>query len=270
MHTAIILSGGRGVRTGLHAPKQYSVTHARTMISRAMEPFFLHPDIGAVRVVADEAWHAQILQDITAIANGSIHPGGRLRKQEDAAPIRARFRGFSAPGETRALSVVNGLRDCAEESGENDIVILHDAARPFVSAELITRLIEACKEHDGALPVLPMKDTVYRVLSADASGAGDTDRADPAHGGGGLTLLPREEIVAGQAPEAFRFGPYLRACEALLPDRIARINGSTEVALLAGMDVVTVEGEERNYKVTSARDMARYAADCLAQGEKHP
>ena len=98
--------------------------------------------------------------------------------------------------------------------------------------------------HDGALPVLPMKDTIY-YLPSDKNASG-------------LSLLDRTRVVAGQAPEAFRYGKYLAANEALLPDKIKEINGSTEVALLAGMDIAVIAGEESNFKITTPGDMERY------------
>lgn len=236
---AVILSGGSGVRAGGDVPKQYRVDLSRTMIARAMEPFFLHPAVEAVRIVADAAWHDLILKEIDAIAADT---------PED---IRRRFLGFSAPGKTRALSIYNALTDLKEQAGEEDVVILHDAARPFVSRTLIDALIDACRTHDGALPVLPMKDTVY--LTAQAYRRGEQGRID--------SLLERDRIVAGQAPEAFLFGKYLAANEALMPERIMEISGSTQVALLAGMDIALIDGEESNYKVTSADDIRRYEED---------
>ena len=222
MNIAIILSGGTGTRLGGDIPKQYTVTGGRSMIARAMEPFFWHARIDAVQIVADSAYHGKIREDV-----------------EDLT----RFRGFSAPGETRALSILNALRDIASFASDDDIVIIHDAARPFVSLEQISDLIDACREHDGALPVLPMKDTVYLLPESTQAG---------------IEMLDRSRIVAGQAPEAFRFGKYLAANEALLPDRIKTINGSTEPALLAGMDIVTIPGDEKNLKVTTKEDLARY------------
>ena len=225
MNIAIILSGGSGTRLGGDIPKQYTVTGGRSMIARAMEPFFLNARIDAVQVVADSTYHGKIREDV-----------------EDLT----RFRGFSVPGETRALSILNALRDVASFASDDDIIIIHDAARPFVSQEIISGLIDACREHDGALPVLPMKDTVYLLPESKQAGA---DTIEP---------IDRSRVVAGQAPEAFRFGKYLAANEALLPDRIKTINGSTEPALLAGMDIVTIPGDERNFKVTTQEDMDRY------------
>ena len=70
-------------------------------------------------------------------------------------------------------------------------------------------------------------------------------------------LLKREEIFAGQAPEAFVFGKYYEACRRLSREEILRINGSTEPAILAGMDIAMVPGEEGNFKITTREDMER-------------
>jgi 2-C-methyl-D-erythritol 4-phosphate cytidylyltransferase len=87
-----------------------------------------------------------------------------------------------------------------------------------------------------------MKDTVYQSSSGK--------RIDG--------LLKREELFAGQAPEAFRFGKYLRANEALLPDRIRSINGSSEPAVLAGMKIALIEGDENNIKITTESDLRKF------------
>ena len=101
--------------------------------------------------------------------------------------------------------------------------------------------LETVKGHDGVLPVLPMKDAVY--YSED---------------GKQVSLLERERIFAGQAPEAFRLGPYLKANERLLPKRILGVKGSTEPAVLAGLDVVMIPGDERNFKITTREDLERF------------
>lgn len=68
-------------------------------------------------------------------------------------------------------------------------------------------------------------------------------------------LLQRSNVLAGQAPEVFRYGKYLEANQALLPEKILQVNGSTEPAVLAGMDIVTIPGDEKNYKVTTQEDL---------------
>ena len=100
-----------------------------------------------------------------------------------------------------------------------------------------------------------MKDTVY-------------SSKDGRHIDG---LLNRSEIYAGQAPEAFRLGKYYEANQKLLPDEILKINGSTEPAVLAGMDIAMIPGDEGNFKITTQEDLDRFR-DIIGkqkhQGEK--
>ena len=201
MNIAIILSGGTGTRLGADIPKQYIEVNGRTIISYCLECFEACDEIDAIQVVADPAW------------------------QETIAEERfAKIKGFSKPGETRQLSIVNGLEDVRKFAEEDDTVIIHDAARPLVSEELLKRIIVAAGEHQGAMPVLPMKDTVY--YSKDGQSID--------------SLLERKCIFAGQAPEAFKLGAYYNANRKLSEDEMLKINGSTEPAILAGMDVVMV------------------------------
>jgi 2-C-methyl-D-erythritol 4-phosphate cytidylyltransferase len=86
-----------------------------------------------------------------------------------------------------------------------------------------------------------MKDTVY--LSNDGKKVS--------------ALLKREEVYAGQAPEMFVFGKYLEANRRLLPDDILKINGSTEPAILYGMDIAMIPGDEGNFKITTREDLER-------------
>ena len=71
-------------------------------------------------------------------------------------------------------------------------------------------------------------------------------------------LLKRSSIFAGQAPEAFVYGKYYEANRALFPEKIKAVNGSTEPAVMAGMDIVMIDGEERNYKITTQADLEKF------------
>ena len=70
--------------------------------------------------------------------------------------------------------------------------------------------------------------------------------------------MDRGKVYAGQAPEVFLLGKYYEANRALLPDKILEINGSTEPAVMAGMDIVMIPGDERNFKITTAADLERF------------
>ena len=140
------------------------------------------------------------------------------------------------------LSILNGLKDIREYAKDSDYVFIHDAARPLLTEKQITDCIAGAFGHDGVLPVLPMKDTVYSSTDGKKISA----------------LLNRSEIYAGQAPEMFQLGSYYEANCRLLPDKIWQINGSTEPAILAGLDVVMIPGDEGNFKITTKEDLERF------------
>lgn len=227
MNVVLILSGGTGTRIGLDVPKQYLEIGGRRILEYGMMALAESGNIDAVQIVADIKWQETIEECL-------VHTG-----------LAGKFRGLSVPGVNRQLSILSGLEDISQYASPDSAVIVHDAARPRVSSALIERSLAALPGHDGVLPVLPMKDTVYY------SETGQTiDR-----------LLQRECVYAGQAPETFRLESYLAANRALLPDKILEINGSTEPAFLAGLDIVLIPGEEENYKITIRADMQRFERD---------
>lgn len=224
MNVAIILAGGTGTRAGLEVPKQYYEVNGKPVISYCLHTFLVHEKIDAVQIVADRMWHGYIMQHLFAL------------------PCNEKFRGFSVPGENRQLSVYHALADIRRYALDNDFVIIHDAARPCVMAVQIKNCLKAAKGHDGALPVLQMKDTVY--LSGDGKAVS--------------SLLDRGKVFAGQAPEVFLLGKYYEANRALLPDKILKINGSAEPAVMAGMDIAMIPGDEGNFKITTVADLKRF------------
>lgn len=248
MVTALLLSGGTGTRMGVETPKQYIEVNGRPVISYCLECLFAHEGIDAVQIVADEMWRKLILECMDGFRAGESDKdaGGEMAwgvTSTSSVESGNKFRGFSTPGKTRQLSILNGLEDIAKYAGDTDHVLIHDAARPMVSAGQISDCLEAVRAgHEGALPVLPMKDTVY--FSEDGERI--------------TSLLERSRIFAGQAPEAFLFGKYIEANRALLPEKIFKINGSTEPAVMAGMDIAMIPGDERNFKITTKADLERF------------
>ena len=227
MNIALILSGGTGTRMGTDIPKQYIEVCGKPIISYCLERISKHPKIDAIQIVAEEAWRELISENMEQ----------PVKTKE--AEISSKFRGFSKPGANRQLSIYNGLEAIKAYADDNDYVFIHDAARPLLSEKQITDCLKAADGHEGVLPVLPMKDTVY------SSTDGKTI----------TSLLNRKEIYAGQAPELFVLGKYYEANRKLLPDEILRINGSTEPAILAGMDIAMIPGDEGNFKITTRADL---------------
>lgn len=221
MNIALILAGGTGSRMGSDIPKQYIKVDNKSIIAYCLEKFINHEKVECIQIVADEMWHDYILEEVCS----------------------DKIKGFSLPGENRQISIYNGLKGIKQYANDDDYVIIHDAARPCVSSKLISECLEKIKKHDGVLPVLPMKDTVYMCEN----------------GKNISSLLEREKVFAGQAPEAFVFGKYYSAVEKLLPNKILNINGSTEPAIIAGMDIVTINGDENNFKITTKKDLELFS-----------
>ena len=218
MAIAIILSGGTGLRASTDIPKQYIEVNNTPVIADSIGVFERHEDISKYVIVAVDEWTDYIMKFTSD-----------------------KFIGFAPAGKTRQLSILNGLKALSNIASDDDTIIIHDAARPFVSDETITALVKACKTHDGAMPALPVKDTMY------------IRKGDKVH-----SLIDRDTIISGQAPEAFLYKKYLNANEVLLPEKILSIKGSTEPAFMAGMDIAVIDGDENNFKITTKQDLVRY------------
>lgn len=221
---SLILSGGTGTRLGTEIPKQYIEVFDRPVISYCIEQLSCHEMIDGIQIVAALQWQDTVQEC--------------LKKYDK----NKKFLGFSIPGENRQLSIYNGLMDIKKYADDSDVVLVHDAARPLLSKQIITNCLEMMKEHEGVVPVLPMRDTVYQSIDGKKISA----------------IIKRSEIYAGQAPEAFRIGSYYEANRRLYPDKILTINGSTEPAVMAEMDIVMIAGDESNFKITITEDLERF------------
>lgn len=241
MNIAIVLAGGTGTRLGSSVPKQYIRVKDKMIITYCLEAFAKAAEIDGIWIVADKTW----IDDIASEANRQVFG-------DNGSIVGNQILGYSAPGANRQLSIWNALADIEATTGavggsiaNEDLssmnIMIHDAARPFLTTEMISTYFEALDGYDGVMPVLPMKDTVY--MSEDGKTVS--------------TLIDRAKVYAGQAPEIYRYDLYKKACEALLPDRIMQINGSTEVAVMAGMRIAMVPGDERNFKITTKADLER-------------
>ena len=233
MNVALLLSGGTGTRLGGTVPKQYMEVNGRPIISYSLERLSKSREIDRIHIVAEPSWREPI--------QGWLATYEREKK----------YAGTSLPGENRQLSILSGLRDIRRYAEDTDYVLVHDAARPLLSERQIADCLRAAQGHDGALPVLPMKDTVY------LSESGKTVSG----------LLDRGHVYAGQAPEAFRLGTYYEANLRLLPDRILEIRGASEPAVLAGLDIVMIPGDEENFKITTRADLERFRRMTREGGE---
>ncbi|MFV0518780.1 MAG: IspD/TarI family cytidylyltransferase [Lachnospirales bacterium] len=231
MNTAILLSGGVGERLKLEVPKQYIVVNDKMIITYSIQVLVNNPLISQILIVAEEKWRNSILDD--AIKNGI---------EVD------KIKGFAQPGFNRQASIISGMNELVainkkySELNDLDLILIHDAARPLVTEKQITECINALDGCEGVMPVLPMKDTVY--FSED----GKTVHS----------LLKREKLFSGQAPEVFNLKKYYDINKRLLESDLEKINGSTEAAVLGGMHITMIPGDEENFKITTKNDLERF------------
>jgi 2-C-methyl-D-erythritol 4-phosphate cytidylyltransferase/2-C-methyl-D-erythritol 2,4-cyclodiphosphate synthase len=217
---AIIVAAGRGLRAGSGGPKQYRSIGGRTVISRAMEPFCRHPQIFAVQPVLNP--------DDAAMFNEAV---SNMRYQPPADG-----------GATRQASVRAGLEALASQSP--DIVLIHDAARPFVTADVISRAIEAAGITGAAVPAIAVTDTIKLI------GAAGHVEATP----------ERARLRIAQTPQAFRFDVILDAHRRAARDGRDDFTDDAALAEWAGLTVATFEGDAANMKLTTPEDFIREEA----------
>ncbi|KRR18594.1 2-C-methyl-D-erythritol 4-phosphate cytidylyltransferase [Bradyrhizobium lablabi] len=222
---AILVAAGRGLRAGAGGPKQYRELGGQPVIFRAMEAFCRHPDVFAVQPVVNP--------DDAAMFNAAV---AGLRHQP---PTNG--------GATRQASVHAGLEALAAE--KPDIVLIHDAARPFVSSAVISRAIDAAGRTGAAVPATSVTDTIKQV-----NDTGDVE-ATP----------DRARLRIAQTPQAFRFDVILDAHRRAARDGRSDFTDDAALAEWAGLTVATFEGDPANMKLTTPEDFVREEARLAAQ-----
>ncbi len=224
INTALIVAAGSGVRLAAETPKQYLSLAGQPLIRWTAEVFLKHPDIDQVRVV--------------------INPDHRFLFDAATAGL-----GLGAPvpgGATRQESVIRGLESLETSDCRN--VLIHDAARPFVSAGIVGRVLAALDDAPGAIPAIPVADTLKDV---------EDDIVNK--------TVDRSRLWRAQTPQAFRYRDILAAhCKAR--DSGFPATDDAAVAEFAGLAVKVVAGAEENFKITSPEDMSRAEA-VLRSGE---
>src|SRR6266699_5175128 len=217
---AILVAAGRGLRADAGGPKQYRSIGGKTVIFRAMEAFCRHPQVFAVQPVLNP--------DDTAVFNDAV---SGLRHQPPAAG-----------GATRQASVHAGLEALA--SHRPDVVLIHDAARPFVSAPLISRAIDAASLTGAAIPVIAVTDTIKLI--------GETGHVE--------ATPERARLRIAQTPQAFRFDVIVDAHRRAARDGRSDFTDDAALAEWAGLTVATFEGDPANMKLTTPEDFIREEA----------
>jgi len=220
---ALVVAAGRGSRFGGDIPKQWRDLGGRPVLRHSLAAFAAHPSVQSVVTV--------------------IHPDDQARYESAAA-------GLGLPpavhgGATRQDSVRLGLEALAADPP--DLVLIHDGARPFVDGGVIARVVAALAEHQGAIPALPVHDTLKRECDGIIT-----------------ETVSRAGLWRAQTPQGFRFPALLDA------HRLAagmELTDDAAVAEHACLAVTLVKGSEDNVKITTAEDLDRAEARLDGPGE---
>lgn len=211
---AVIVAAGRGTRAGGDVPKQYVALSGKPVLAHTLSAFADHQRIDCVQVVIHHDDEKAFSDASTGIDVLAAVPGGA----------------------TRQASVMAGLD--ALKAINPDRVLIHDAARPFVDAATIDRVIDALDHHDGAIPALQIADTIKRANNGQIS-----------------ETIPRDGLWTAQTPQGFRFGAIADAHAKALDAGRSDLTDDAAVAEWSGLGVAVVEGNVANRKLTTSADI---------------
>ena len=215
---ALIVAAGSGTRAGGDIPKQYTTLGGLSILQRSIDAFVASGSICEIRTVI----HAGAEGLYTASLSGAPAVLG--------PPVTG--------GASRQASVRAGLEALVPSSP--DVVLIHDAARPFVSGGVIRRVVDALATYAGAIPALPVADTLKRAHPDGTIGA----------------TVPREGLWRAQTPQGFRFSAILDAHRRASTAGRDDFTDDAAIAEWAGLQVALVDGEPQNVKITTAADIA--------------
>ena len=223
MKTAVIIvAAGKGIRFGSHIPKQFLFLNEKPVLSYSIKTFLNHKEVHSVQPVINGKHNKLYWNTVNSL--------GKLGKSEKILYP-------TIGGQERSLSVKSGLLTLSKLKEPPDQVLIHDAARPLVSKEVIDRVIQRLSNYDAVFPVLPMVDAVWKV---------EKNRYE--------LVKDRDLLFRAQTPQGFKFSLIL---EAHLKNNDYWAYDDTYLATNHGMSVNHVKGCEKNLKITNVEDLVR-------------
>lgn len=223
MNIALIVAAGSGSRMGnADKPKQFLPIYGKPLMIHTIEAFEVHDEIDAIVVVTNEAYIDQVKV---------------WCKQYDLGKIKAVVSG----GDSRQISVHNGLQavKAISKDPSNDIVLIHDAARPLISQRIITDNIRVCEKYDAVDTVIKASDTIVRSVNEET-----------------ISDIPaRNELYQGQTPQSFKLSLILDAHEYVKTHEVNNVTDDCKLVLSLGKEVRLVEGSKQNFKITTFDDL---------------
>ena len=223
----LLIAGGSGNRMHQDIPKQFLTVNEKPVIVYTLTAFEKHPEIDAIAVVCIAGWE----QVLWAYA-----------KQFGITKLK-----YVVPGGKNGQdSIRNGVMELEKHYDPEDIVLLHDAIRPMVSAEIISDNIRVARQFGNATTVIPCAEAMLQTEDGVVS----------------VGSYPRDRLKRTQTPQAFQYDRILSAHERLRQEGMEGITDDAMMVERTGGQVYMVEGSYQNIKVTTPEDMA--TAEALA------
>lgn len=220
MNAFLLMMGGSGTRFGRNRPKQYTIIDDAPLFSYILRKADTVSAIDRVVIVSHQDW----LDYVSEWAE-------KVLKNKPYTVV--------AGGENRSQSVKNGLRALSGVASDGDVVMIHDATHPYVDPEGIRQIVQAVQEYGGATLASKNYDTVYRT-----NAEGFLERVEP-----------REYIVAGASPEAFRYGDISRIYFGASDEELASMTSAGAIALAYHIPMKVVPANVLNLKITYPGDL---------------
>ena len=227
---ALIIAGGSGARMGQDIPKQFLTVNEKPVIAYTLEAFQNHPEIDAIAVVCIEGWE----QVLTAYA-----------KQFSITKLQHVIPG----GENGQGSIRNGVYELEKHYAPEDLVLIHDAIRPMVSAEIISDNIRVARQKGNAITVIPCAEAMLQTEDGKAS----------------VGSYPRDRLKRTQTPQAFRIGDICDLHRRALEQGITNSVASCTLMIEMGHQVDFSVGSEKNIKLTTVEDLDIFKALLVAK-----
>ena len=225
MNIGLIIAGGSGNRMHQDIPKQFLTVNERPVIVYTLEAFQSHPEINAIAVVCIEGWE----QVLWAYA-----------KQFNINKLQYVIQG----GKNGQDSIRNGVYELEKHFAPDDLVLIHDAIRPMVSAEIISDSIRVAKEHGNAVTVIPCAEAMLQTEDGIVS----------------VGSYPRNRLKRTQTPQTFRIGDICNLHRRSLEKGIKNSVASCTLMIEMGEQVYFSAGSEKNIKLTTVEDIDIFKA----------
>lgn len=225
-HIALLLAGGKGYRMNASQPKQYMEVDGEMIILHTMRAFEKHPLITDIYVVCAREWEVEVENQARL---------GEIKK----------FRGTVAGGETSFDSIRHGVSALQQEESEESIVLVHDAVRPLVTQDIISRNIAVCLTHGNAITALNSQEAFMQTTDGQLSSS----------------YIPRENLMRAQTPHTF---PLQQLVEMMRQVQARNIKESQSLFTLANelghTPLYIAQGDALNFKITIPSDILIYQA----------